>query len=149
LEVRRGGFEELVFFRQAHDGTGFASLAHHGDAGDGVSGEESLIYRPIKKMPEHFDIAVEGGLREPFFAVAPGTIASHQALGNPADRVVREIRQEHFQPVEMVWERRAVREEPGRELTESHLWHGLDKLMPSSVQFLPKLAFDILRLAAA
>ena len=49
----------------------------------------------------------------------------------------------------MVWERRAVREELGRELTEGHLRHGFDKLMPFSVQFLPELTLNVLRLAAA
>ena len=93
VKVGRGGFEELVLFRQAHDGTGFASLAHHGNAGNGVGHEESLVNRVIKKMPEHFDIAVEGGLREPFFAMSPGAVAPHQGLRDTTDLVIGEVRQ--------------------------------------------------------
>jgi len=146
LQVRRGGCESLIFFPKAHHDPRLAPWFRQPDAGDGICGEEAFVHRPIQKVAKDFDVTVECGFGELLRFVTCGTELPDRRLGDGADGPLAEMRQEHFQTVEVIGTWRAVGEEPCRQVRKGHV--GRANLVPPPVQLFPELALNRFRFAA-
>src|ERR1700693_2652557 len=100
-QVRRGRIHELRFFGKTQDRPWLPPLLGEPDAGDGVCGKEAFVNPPIKEMAKDFDIAVERSFGERLLLVPRGPIFPDRGLRDIADGPLADMRQEHFEPVEM------------------------------------------------
>lgn len=90
-EMGCGRVEELRFLGEAQDRPWLPALSRQPDAGQWVCGQEALIHRPIKKMAEDFNIAVERGFGEPLLFVPLRPVFPDGGLRDRADRPLAEV----------------------------------------------------------
>src|SRR3989442_683179 len=99
-------------------------------------------------MPQGLKVTVDCCFREFSLLVPVFAVFASSGFGDVTDRDIREIREQHFQAVQVPGFSIAVREKPGGKLPKGEVRLELFQMMAAEIQFLLELLLNELRLPA-
>src|SRR5205823_5626124 len=100
-QVWRSCGEQRFFFFEAEDRALLPAFPLKLESAEWVCEDQTFVQRPVEKVPQGFQIPVDGGFRKFSLLVSVLAVFAGSGFGDVADRDICEVGKEHFQAIKV------------------------------------------------